>query len=431
MLATDRPQLRPYLAASPEDQHGRKFIVHDRLRLNGAFLRLNALELNWLKLFNGQLTLREIQAEAIRQVDGQLLPLEYFTSLASGAGGSPVPRRAAFSGTRSTTPFVGRPASAPTRANPTLFVAKSKDCSRGRADQACREQRGRTTTCGRCWRRTSTMLAAASPTPGDSRNWPNARRRRCSSSSAPRIYSSHRFTLTRKHFQTPLGVAPTDQAYIDRLVQHYGDGLFDDEWMAHLPEHSIELEVVFLQYLYEGRRPIRIVPLVVGSFQDAVEDGSRRTKQGDMAGMIEALRAARRETREPICYIISGDLAHIGPKFGDRRPGRRSIAGTTAGSRTRHFCARPRRPTRPAISTSSPRKTTAAASAACRRRIRCCEALQARGAASCCTTISTSIRAATRASASPAWRFIGDVFLAKPTEPAPTPPPTVASRRWP
>jgi len=33
--------------------------------------------------------------------------------------------------------------------------------------------------------------------------------------------------------------------------------------------------------------------------------------------MAEALRRAERETAEPVCYIISGDLAHIGPKFGD------------------------------------------------------------------------------------------------------------------
>ena len=82
-------------------------------------------------------------------------------------------------------------------------------------------------------------------------------------------YSTHRFTLTRKHFKTPLGITPTDQGYIDALVRHYGEGLFDDE-PNHLPEHSIELEVVFLQYVFEHRRPIRIVPLVVGSFHDCV-----------------------------------------------------------------------------------------------------------------------------------------------------------------
>jgi AmmeMemoRadiSam system protein B len=34
--------------------------------------------------------------------------------------------------------------------------------------------------------------------------------------------------------------------------------------------------------------------------------------------MVMALRSAEQETAESICIIISGDLAHIGPKFGDR-----------------------------------------------------------------------------------------------------------------
>jgi AmmeMemoRadiSam system protein B len=131
-------------------------------------------------------------------------------------------------------------------------------------------------------------------------------------------YSGQRFTLTRQDFMTPLGIVPTDQPYIDRLVAHYGDGLFADPF-AHLPEHSIELEVVLLQYLYEGRRPIRIVPLLVGSFHDCVQFGSAPSQQGDIGRMIESLRRVEAETPEPICYIISGDLAHIGPKFGDGR----------------------------------------------------------------------------------------------------------------
>jgi len=128
-------------------------------------------------------------------------------------------------------------------------------------------------------------------------------------------YSQHRFTLTRKNFQTPLGVVPTDQDYIDRLVGPFGAGLFDDEWLAHLPEHSIELEVVILQYLYEGKRPIRIVPLVVGSFFDCIAGGVQPTTKPDIARMVESLRRAEADTAEPICYIISGDLAHIGPSF--------------------------------------------------------------------------------------------------------------------
>jgi AmmeMemoRadiSam system protein B len=132
-------------------------------------------------------------------------------------------------------------------------------------------------------------------------------------------HSPHRFTLTRKNFKTPLGVVPTDQDFIDCLVRHYGNGLFDDQWRAHLPEHAIELEVVLLQWYYARRKPIRIVPLVVGAFDDATQRGRAPAEFDDIGRMIEALKRAEAQTKEPICYLISGDLAHLGPKF---NPGR-------------------------------------------------------------------------------------------------------------
>src|SRR5262249_52686739 len=66
--------------------------------------------------------------------------------------------------------------------------------------------------------------------------------------------------------------------------------------------------------------PIRIVPLLVGPFEDCVLDNASPAAQGDIGRMIASLRKAEAQTPEPICYIISGDLAHIGPKFGDEKP---------------------------------------------------------------------------------------------------------------
>lgn len=129
-------------------------------------------------------------------------------------------------------------------------------------------------------------------------------------------YSGHRFTLTRQNFTSPFGKVETDQAYIDRIVEYYGDGLFDDPF-AHAAEHSIELEVVAMQYLFEGKRPFRIVPLVVGSFCDILGEKIKPGEKHDVAQMIAALRQAEAEAGEPVCYVISGDLAHIGPKFND------------------------------------------------------------------------------------------------------------------
>jgi MEMO1 family protein len=129
-------------------------------------------------------------------------------------------------------------------------------------------------------------------------------------------YSLKRFSLTRQNFPSPFGKVETDRAYVDRIVSHYGDGLFDDPF-AHVAEHSIELEVVMLQYLFENVRPFRIVPLLVGSFFDRVETKESPGRADDVARMIRALQMAEAESNAKVCYIISGDLAHIGPKHGD------------------------------------------------------------------------------------------------------------------
>lgn len=131
-------------------------------------------------------------------------------------------------------------------------------------------------------------------------------------------YSASRFTLSRQHFDTPLGLVETDQDYVNRIVEHYGDGLFDDP-LAHVPEHSIELEVVLLQYLLANRRPFKIVPLLTGGIGDRVQKKASPAEADDIARMVTALRAAEAACAEPVCYLISGDLAHIGPKFDDRR----------------------------------------------------------------------------------------------------------------
>ncbi len=314
----ERPRLRPGLAAA-QDQNDPRFVyVWDRLRLTREPLRLNQLEFAWLQLFDGQRTLRDIQAEATRKLGGLLLPLEWLHALAQRleqclfldgprfrqqlAGpvrepscigcyeGEPGALRSQlrqlFTGARGP----GLPNEPRPDGRLRAALIPHIDYARGGATFAWAFKE--------VFERTGASLFVVIGTSH---------------------YSPERFTLTRKHFKTPLGIAPTDQEYIDRLVAHYGDGLFRDE-LAHLPEHSIELEVVFLQYLYENRRPFRIVPLLVGPVQDCVARNESPAHQADVGRMIAALRRVEEETREPICYLISGDLAHVGPKFGDPEP---------------------------------------------------------------------------------------------------------------
>ncbi|HLN33250.1 MAG TPA: AmmeMemoRadiSam system protein B [Gemmataceae bacterium] len=318
MAPAECPRFRSGLVAVPDQSDPHYVFVVDQLRISSRPQRLSLLEFGWLQMFNGRRTLRDIQAEAMRQVNGQLLPLELFARLAAK-----LDEALLLDG-----PRLRSLRSAPVR-EPSCIGCYAAD------PNILRTQLEHFFTCPegpglpRALQPDRRLCAALMPhidyhRGGMSFAWGFKEVFEQTDAALFVIvgtshYSSERFTLTRKDFKTPLGVARTDQDYIDRLVAHYGPGLFEDE-LAHLPEHSIELEVVFLQYLYEKHRAIRIVPLVVGSFQDAINGGRPPRDCEDIGRMIEALRRAEKETAESICYIISGDLAHLGPKFGDNEP---------------------------------------------------------------------------------------------------------------
>jgi AmmeMemoRadiSam system protein B len=125
-----------------------------------------------------------------------------------------------------------------------------------------------------------------------------------------------RFSLTCKDFETPLGLARTDRSYVDKVAALAGEHFFDDE-LAHRPEHSIEFQVVFLQYLLEGRRDFSIVPILAGSFHDLMERGIDPIDDPEVRRFVEALRAAETASGKKVVYIGGIDLGHVGPEFGD------------------------------------------------------------------------------------------------------------------
>jgi MEMO1 family protein len=134
------------------------------------------------------------------------------------------------------------------------------------------------------------------------------------------------FSITRKDFETPLGLVRTDSDFIDRLTQHLGSSLAGQQIdlaageLAHRHEHSIEFQTVFLQYVLGGKREFRIVPVLVGSFAEFIGDGLQPDDSPEIASFLAALAAAAADYPGRICYLSAADLAHIGPRFGDRDP---------------------------------------------------------------------------------------------------------------
>jgi MEMO1 family protein len=305
----DRPLLRPYLQCVDSRKHPHHFFLVDRLGLAGP-MPLTQAEFAWVERFDGVHTVADIQREAMRQ--GQLVPLHQLQQLVQRLD----------EGLLLETPRFQQMVNAPDRPPRCIGVYEAE------ADSLRRQLHNLFARGAGIPARTrpdGSLRAALVPHIDYERgglSYTYAFKEVFEKSDASLFviigtshHSAHRFTLTRKNFQTPLGIAQTDQDYVGRLAHRLGNAVFADEWLAHFPEHSIELEVVFLQYLYEKVRPIRIVPLVVGSFHDCVLARQSPARHADIASLIDALRAAEAQSTESICYIISGDLAHIGPRF--------------------------------------------------------------------------------------------------------------------
>jgi AmmeMemoRadiSam system protein B len=125
------------------------------------------------------------------------------------------------------------------------------------------------------------------------------------------------FCLTRKDFLTPLGTLHVDKELVDAIQSRCPDDLFKDEG-THRSEHSIEFQCVFLRYLYPDPIPIKIVPILSGSFHEAVEKGISPMEFKPIRQFIEALKEAVHSLGKRVCYIASADLSHIGLQFGDQ-----------------------------------------------------------------------------------------------------------------
>jgi len=125
------------------------------------------------------------------------------------------------------------------------------------------------------------------------------------------------FCLTRKDFVTPLGTLHGDKELIDSIESRCSFDLFQDEGV-HRSEHSIELQCVFLRYIYPEPIPLKIVPILSGSFHEAIEKRISPMEFKPIRQFIEALRESIPSLGERVCYIASADLSHMGHQFGDR-----------------------------------------------------------------------------------------------------------------
>jgi AmmeMemoRadiSam system protein B len=120
---------------------------------------------------------------------------------------------------------------------------------------------------------------------------------------------------TRKDFETPIGTAATDRDFIERLSRRCGIDLCEFEF-DHKREHSVEMQVFFLQYAFY-RRPFRIVPVLCPDACAPTDGEADRGPGGVVRGFAEAIAEEMKSDRVPTCIIAGADLSHVGRRFGD------------------------------------------------------------------------------------------------------------------
>ncbi len=126
---------------------------------------------------------------------------------------------------------------------------------------------------------------------------------------------------TRKSYDTPLGVVPTDEPFLDELQARFGEDLYQDEYQ-HRAEHSLEFQALYLRYLGHsgGAGPSRCIPILCNSPRALVGEGQSPRESPSIDAFVRALRDTISASGKRVCLIAGADLAHVGPQFGDPRP---------------------------------------------------------------------------------------------------------------
>jgi len=313
----DRPKLRPYLAAYTEK--GQTRVLHDQVRISNSYVRVGPVDWEILKRLNGEASVGQIHADIQERLgSGVVLPLARVAQFIAALD------QALFLDTTRFHEVVAAPVRKPAcigcyEADPRAFQEQMKDLFQKWVGEVPGPSASDHNLKG--------LIVPHMDYARGNATYAHAYRELLKSTNARLFvilatshYSDHPISLTRKDFQSPLGIISTDQKFIDILVENLNEWIFEDEIVAHFPEHSVELEAVLLHYLLHQVPGVRIVPVVLGASRILTKPGANFGAESVPARILRALKDAETRVNEPVCYLLSGDLAHIGPKFEDPIP---------------------------------------------------------------------------------------------------------------
>lgn len=125
------------------------------------------------------------------------------------------------------------------------------------------------------------------------------------------VYEQTPFIGSLKDYQLPGAMLKTDKEFMKSLTLESPNNGFTLQDRAHRIEHSIETHLLFLSHIWQ--HDYAIAPILVSGLEDILYH-----QKGDLMKKIELFASQLKQAdHEDTFYLISGDLSHVGKRFGD------------------------------------------------------------------------------------------------------------------
>ena len=123
-------------------------------------------------------------------------------------------------------------------------------------------------------------------------------------------------SLTKKSYNTPLGVVETDVDFVEEFSRNVPMDVYEEE-LLHRTEHSIEFQAVWLRHTLGEHWRGKVMPILCGSFQSFIETGKLPSEDKNLAASLEILRSMILQYPGQVTLIAGVDFSHVGKRFGD------------------------------------------------------------------------------------------------------------------
>lgn len=117
-------------------------------------------------------------------------------------------------------------------------------------------------------------------------------------------HSGHPSCVSKADWQTPLGVVKNAAKVTESISKNSNIPVNEN---AHATEHSIEVQIPFLQYIAGiAQKDIQIVPVMIGPDTNLL---------GIAKGITKTIKEIRKQNKT-VTLIVSSDFTHFGYRFG-------------------------------------------------------------------------------------------------------------------